>query len=182
MWDYNGFSKLQLNLIDQKVIDLSGEVDISMAKYVREATLRLKAMGSPDIEIRLTSGGGNVEFGLDIYDMIRLYEGKKRGVVIGDAASMAAIILQACDNRCAMENARVLIHHINHNRVTLDDMRNPKRLGKMHKDMEQRQQRLYDILAKRTGKSVARIRAVCAKDEPMTTKQALEFGLIDTVL
>lgn len=182
MWSYNGFSKLQLDLITRRVIDLAGEVDIEMAKYTRESLLRLRANGSPDIEVRITSGGGSVEFGLDIYDMVRLYEGKTRGVVFGQAASMAAVILQACSQRCAAENTRILIHHINRNQVTLDDMRQPKKIAKIHEEMEQRQKRLYEILSQRTGKSIARIRAVCVKNEDMTARQALDFGLIDHVL
>ena len=182
MWSYNGLSKLHLDLITRRVIDLAGEVDIEMAKYVREALLRLKAERSPDIEVSITSGGGSVEYGLHIYDMIRLYEGETRGVVFGQAASMAAVILQACTERCAAENTRLLIHHINRNSVTLDDMRRPKKIAKIHEEMEQRQKRLYEILSGRTGKNVARIRAVCVKDEEMTAQEALDFGLIDRVL
>lgn len=182
MWDYKGFSPMQLDLIRQRVIDLSGEVDVDMAKYVREALLRLKAERSPDIEVRITSDGGHVGYGLDIYDMLRLYEGKTRGMVFGIAASMAAVILQACSERHVAANARILIHHINRNRITLDDIRKPHRVEKIRDEMEKRQQRLYRILSQRTKKGIPRIRAVCAKDEEMTAEEALKFGLIDKIL
>jgi ATP-dependent Clp protease protease subunit len=182
MWTYNGFSKLQLDLLSQRVVDIAGEVDMDMAKYVREALLRLKAERSPDIEVRITSNGGSVEAGLDIHDMIRLYEGKKKGIVFGMAASMGAVILQACDERCAAPNASVLIHHISRNQVSLDDLRKPHKVNQIRKEMERRQQRLYTILSARTGQTNKRIRAVCAKDEEMLSEEALKFGLIDTVL
>ena|SRR3989344_1747473 len=182
MWNYNGFSKLQLDLIKERVIDLSGEVDIEMAKFTREALLRLKAEGSPDIEVRITSGGGSVKRGLDTYDMLRMYEGKTRGIVFGEAASMAVVILQACTQRHAAKHSSVLIHHISAGQITLDDIRKHKRVAKIREDMERDQQRLYDILSKRTKKTVRLIRLTCAKDKPMTAEEALQFGLLDEVM
>jgi ATP-dependent Clp protease protease subunit len=182
MWDYNGFSKLQLDLIRERVVDMSGEVDGDMARYTREALLRLKAEGSPDVEIRITSGGGHVEYGLDIYDMIRLYKGKTRGVVFGPAASMAAIILQGCVHRCAAVHSHILIHHISRGQITLDDLRSTTRIAKIRAEMEKHQQRLYQILSERTGKSIPHIRKVCAKDKNMTPAEAKAFGLIDEIL
>jgi ATP-dependent Clp protease protease subunit len=184
MWNYSGLSPLQLKLIDRRVIDLSGEVDLDMAKYTREGLLRLKAEGSPNIEVRITSHGGVLIYGLDIYDMLRLYEGETRAVVFGIAGSIAAVFLQGCTWRCAGLNARILIHNVNGGGApfTLDQLRKPKKMATLRQEAEAAQRRLYSILAKRTGKSTREIRATSGKDEEMTAVQARDYGLIDEVL
>jgi len=73
------------------IIDLQGDVDGKMIFYVREATTRLIAHDSPDITIHITSGGGSVDTGLDIYDFLQNYTGKITGKVFGYARSMAVL-------------------------------------------------------------------------------------------
>ena len=56
---------------------------------------------------------------MDAYDMLKYYKGKKTGIVVGFAMSMAAILLQTCDERKAYRHAGILIHHIAQGSVEL---------------------------------------------------------------
>jgi len=182
MWKYDALDATQLELLKHGIIDLGGDVDEDMVRYVREALIRLTAQGSPQVEVMITSGGGSVKVGLDIYDALRYYVGKKAGIVHGFAQSMAALILQACDHRRCLRHAFLLIHHVAEERVSLDVLRDDEKLRRLREDLEESQSRLYKILSTRTRKSVDEIGVACSQEKEMTAEQALAFGLIDEIV
>src|SRR5258706_13842770 len=112
MWGHNKLNELHRQLLDKNIIEIAGEVDADMIMYVREAMLRLIAKGNPDITVLINSNGGSVTCGLDIYDVLKYYTGKKTGIVQRFAKSMAAVILQACERRQTMRHSIIHIHHV----------------------------------------------------------------------
>lgn len=181
-YQYNSLSPVQTGLLGINRIDLYGEVEKDLAQYVRDALMILSTKGSPDIDVIISSNGGNVDYGLDIYDMLKFYEGEKCATVVGYARSMGAIVLQACTRRFVVPHARILIHHINRKSISLDQLRNQEKLQEVLKEMELNQAKLYKILASRTGKSLETIKKVCEEDRDMSAEEAKEFGLVDEVL
>ncbi|OGH69020.1 MAG: hypothetical protein A2754_00985 [Candidatus Magasanikbacteria bacterium RIFCSPHIGHO2_01_FULL_47_8] len=175
-------TSLQESLLERNLIILKGEVRDEMIEYVHECMLRLAARDNPPITIRITSVGGSVWIGLLIHDFLRLYPGKKTGVVVGFAKSMAAIILQACDRRQCTRNSEILVHHINQEEIKMDELMNEKRLKKIKDEMITEQNKLYCILEGRTKKSRRAIIAACKKDREMSAEEALDFGLIDEII
>jgi len=173
---------LALLKAETPTIDIVGDVNADMFQSVRAALMCLRTRNNPDVDIVITSRGGDVEAGLDIYDLLRLYPGKKTATVFDKAASMAAIILQACDVRQCARHSSVLIHHISRGNVTLDVLRSKKKLESMISAMESRQKLQYKILSHRTGKTISVIRRACSKDQFMSAQEALDFGLVDSVV
>ena len=108
------FNKAKHDLLDipSPELIISGSVNPAMYEFVVAALAHLRCRGSPDLKVIIDSTGGDVSWGLDIYDQLRLYRGKKRGEVMCRAASMAAIILHACDvrgtRRCSSITSRLL--------------------------------------------------------------------------
>jgi ATP-dependent Clp protease protease subunit len=168
-------------LLAKNIILLEGKVCGDMVMSVYKSLVILEARGSPAVEIRIFTDGGSVRAGLDIYDALRRYAGKKTGVVYAYARSMGAIILQACEERVCLEHASVLIHHVNTQEISLDVIEDPKRLVKLRESMWVNQKALYEILVNRTGKSEKEIRDTCKKDQDMNAEDALKFGLIDRI-
>jgi len=168
-------------LLNKGIILLKGDVNGAMVGHLYQSLAVLEGQGSPDIEIRIFSGGGSVAAGLDIYDAIRRYAGKKIGVVYAYARSMGAIVLQACDERVCLPHARVLIHHINRQSVSLDDLDDAERLEVLRTEMWENQNAIYAILIHRTNKTKKEISEACKKDRDMTAQEALSFGLIDRI-
>jgi ATP-dependent Clp protease, protease subunit len=180
---YESLNEIQLELLKKGVIDLTDDVNSNLADYIRECMIRLNIMGNPDITISITSDGGNVGAGLCVYDMIRLYPGRKTGVVIGFARSMAVTILQACDTRKCHLHSRILIHNVSiEDSITIDKLKNPEKIKEMIDDMEASQKRIYQIIKDKTGKTEDEIVIACQKDSDMTSEEALEFGLIDEII
>ena len=179
-------SAIQAALLDKRTLDLNGRIEGDMVMYVREALMMLTGLGSPEIEVRISSSGGNCHAGFDIYDLLRLYKGKKTGVVVCYSRSMAVIILQACDIRCCARHAKILIHHpsARDNReepLNIDFLSTEKSVRKLVSDMRRDQNRIYQVL-KRCGQTAKAIRRVCLKDEDMSAEEAKEFGLIDKII
>lgn len=172
---------LQAELLERNIIVLDGDVDEEMAGYVHECMLRLAVKDNPPITIRITSDGGDTENGLYIYDFLRLYPGKKTGIVIAFARSMAAIVLQACDVRQCPKNSVVLIHRVSQ-AVKTDDLTDEAKLKETKKEMLVEEEKLWSILRERTKKSRRAIIAVCKKDREMSAAEALNFGLIDEII
>lgn len=171
------------SLASKGIILIHGEVNGEMVYRVRDGLLMMQSAGIRQLAVNISSGGGHVGAGLDIYDMIRLAPVEKRiGTVSCFARSMGAIILQACEHRICARHASVLIHYVSTSSISLDTMKDKKRLAHAIAVGERDQQALDRILALRTKKSVREIRRACAKDTDMNAEEALSFGLIDEII
>ncbi len=167
-------------LIKNRIIGIDGEINGSVVKYIKECFSKLVIAGSPDIAVIISSNGGSVKAGLDVYDLLRLYPGKKIGLVVGNARSMASIILQACDTRYATLHADIMIHHIR-KEISLKTLTDENELKKLIKNLESDQAEIFAILSKRTGKSVAEVEKLSIEEKDMSVANAKAFGLIDDI-
>lgn len=92
-----------------KIIALSGDVGWEInAKDIRAD---LKSANGGDVEFHINSPGGFVSEGIEIFNIIRAYEGHTTGVITGVAASMASYFILACDKVVAYDNAIYMIHN-----------------------------------------------------------------------
>jgi len=174
-------AELKKCLDSKNIMVIAGEVNGEMVSHVMKTISLFFTKGSPDITILIDSPGGDVYAGLDIYDFLKLYPGKKTAIVFRRAASMAAVILQACEERYVTAHAAITIHHISQKNVSLDLMRNHKEVREIRLDMEKKQAMLYSILVSRTGKSTKQVRDECKKDRMLFPEEAIKFGLIDGI-
>ena len=175
-------SSLQIVLLKKGVINLQGNVDGDMFAYVRGCLTLLSLEGNPPIQINITSGGGSLNHGLIIYDILRLYPGKKTGTIIGYARSIALIILQACDKRESTRHSFSLLHYVSRSESDLDEIENKKKWENIVKDMRADQQKIYLILKKKTRKPLSAIVALCKEGRDLSAREALDFGLIDKII
>ncbi len=171
---------LQKKLLDQKVIDITGDITQGTREYVREALMILSLEGRPRVTITINSGGGNASAGLDTFDLIRFYPGQKLGIALTAAGSAANTILQACDWRVATPNGHILVHHTKMEiswDVLVDDNKRAKFIeaNKKHFNIKER-------MAKRANKTMEEIISLCDDNRWISSKEALEFGLIDEIV
>lgn len=155
-------------------IAMDGEVGGEIrAAAVREA---LAAAGDDDVEIRINSIGGSVTEGMAIYQAIRRSKSKTTGYVEGIAASMASVILQACDVRVVAAGAYVMIHNPSSLAAgESDDLRRTADLlDKMASD-------LLDIYETRSGMDRDKIHALMDAETYMTAEEAVEMGFADRI-
>lgn len=170
---------LYSRLLKDRIIFLSGEINDNVASIVVSELLYLDAQNHEDIFLYINSPGGSVTSGLAIYDTMNYIKSDVRTIVIGIAASMGAFLLSsgAKGKRCALPNAEVMIHQV------LGGTQGQATDIKIHTEHILRtKKKLNEILANNTGKSINKVSKDCERDNFMSAKEALKYGLVDEIL
>ena len=173
---YDIFSRL----LNDRIIFLSEEVNDTTASLIVAQLLYLEAQDpDKDIQFYINSPGGSVTAGMAIYDTMQYIKCDVATITIGMAASMGAFLLSAGTKgkRMALPNAEIMIHQPSAGtQGQITDMA-------IHlRRLETIKKRLNEILAENTGKSLEVITDACERDNFMTSREAVEFGLIDRVI
>ena len=173
---YDIFSRL----LYDRIIFLSDEVNDATASLVVAQLLFLEAQDpDKDIEFYINSPGGSVTAGMAIYDTMNYVKCDVSTICIGMAASMGAFLLSAGTKgkRIALPNSEIMIHQ------PLGGARGQASDIKIQADLILRtRDNLNRILAENTGKSIEEIARDTERDNFMTAKQALDYGLIDRII
>ncbi len=173
---YDIFSRL----LNDRIVFLGEEVNDTTASLVVAQFLFLEAQDpDKDIQFYINSPGGSITSGMAIYDTMQYIKCDVSTIAIGMAASMAAFLLSSGTRgkRLALPNTEIMIHQPSagtQGQVT-DMAIHLRRIEKI-KD------RMNAIMAQNTGKSVEAVRDACERDNFMSAREALEFGLIDKVI
>jgi len=173
-WDI--FSRL----LNDRIIFLGSEVNDDAANIIIAQMLYLESE-DPDKEITLyiNSPGGSITAGLAIYDTMQYVRAPVATVCIGLAASMAAWILAAGSKglRRALPNSRVMIHQPSSGvRGQATDIEIAA------KEIIFLRKRMNEILSHHSGQSEDKIKEDTERDRFMTGIQAVEYGIIDSVI
>lgn len=173
--------------LNRNVIKLFGEVCDEMANYAISAMLYLnylfKTENVPrehrEINIWINSPGGSVASGLAIYDTMNFVDCDIRTTCVGMAASMGAFLLSAGTHgkREALPHSTVLIHQpLGGTQGQASD------ILIYAEQIRETREILNEILAQNTGKPIEQIRIDTDRDNRMTAKAAMDYGLIDRVI
>ena len=172
---YDIFSRL----LNDRIIFLSDEVNDATASLVVAQLLFLEAQDpDKDISFYINSPGGSVTAGMAIYDTMNYVKCDVSTICIGMAASMGAFLLSAGakGKRIALPNSEIMIHQ------PLGGARGQATDIKIQADLILRtRDNLNRILAENTGRTIEEIARDTERDNFMTAKQALEYGLIDKI-
>ena len=172
---YDIFSRL----LNDRIIFLSDEVNDATASLVVAQLLYLEAQDpDKDISFYINSPGGSVTAGMAIYDTMNFIKCDVSTVCIGMAASMGAFLLSAGakGKRFALPNSEIMIHQ------PLGGARGQATDIKIQADLILRtRDNLNKILAENTGKPIEVIARDTERDNYMTAKEALEYGLVDKI-
>lgn len=179
-----------LALLKQGFLFLHGEVDESMAEYVRDSLVVLTREPPKEgvLTVRIGSQGGDVQAGLEIHDLFMLYAMETgvriEGLVVGQACSAAAMfLLQGCTIRYASENCRIMCHNaLAIDIITEHDLKSVGWHIRMLRELETIKAQAIKILTRRTKKTEREILKLLARGQFLTAQEALAFGLLDGVL
>ena len=166
-------------LLKDRIIFVTDQVEDHMANLIIAQLLFLESEDPErDIYLYVNSPGGVVTSGLAIYDTMQYLKAPVNTVCIGQAASMAAVLLSAGakGKRYALPNARIMIHQ-----GSGGFRGNTPDVIIQVKELETLVDRLSEILAKHTGQTVEKIKHDSERDRFMSAKEAKAYGLIDEV-
>lgn len=167
-------------LLKDRIVFLGTEIDDGVANAVIAQLLFLESQDKEkEITMYINSPGGSVTAGLAIYDTMQYIQPKVSTVCIGMAASMGAVLLAAGapGKRFALPNAEVMIHQV------LGGVKGQASDIKIHAErILAVRDSLNQILAKHTGQDIKTVANDTERDNFMTAKEALKYGLIDKVI
>ena len=167
-------------LLKDRIVFIGSPIDDDVANLVIAQLLFLEAEDpDKDINLYINSPGGIVTAGMAIYDTMQFIKPEVAAVCLGQAASMAAVLLAggAHGKRTALPNARILIHQpMGGTRGQATDIKIQA------EEILRMREHLNEILAKHTGQPMERIAADTERDYYMSADQAKTYGIIDQVV
>lgn len=171
---------LYSRLLKDRIIFLGRDIDDRVGNLVTAQLLFLE-MQDPekDVNFYINSPGGVITAGMAIYDTMELIRCDVATTCIGQAASMGAVLLLAgaAGKRSALPHARIMIHQ------PLGGMRGQASDLLIHyQEIMELRDRLYHVIAARTGRTFEEVVAACDRDNFMGPEEARAFGLIDNVV
>jgi ATP-dependent Clp protease protease subunit len=174
---YDIFSRL----LKDSIIFIGTPIDDSIANLVIAQMLFLEAEDPErDILLYVNSPGGSITAGLAIYDTMQFVKPNVCTYCVGQAASMAAVLLAAGakGKRYSLPNSRILIHQ-----PWLSGLTGQASDIDIHaKEILRMRERLNEILASHTGQPLAKIKEDTDRDYILGAAQAKDYGIIDDVL
>lgn len=181
--DENGIERitdLPSCLLKERIILMDDEIAPGMATSIVSQLLYLDAEdNTKPITIYINSPGGSISDGLAIYDVMNKIKSPIITICLGMAASMAAFLLSSGSHgkRYCMPNSTVMIHQPlgGTKGQATEILIAAERIKYLRNKM-------YEIMAKNTGKTVKSIAEACERDNYLTPEQAKKFGLIDEII
>lgn len=170
------FSRLMM----ERILFLGTPINDDVANIIQAQILFLESSDpSKDIQIYINSPGGSISAGLGIYDTMQLAQCDIATTCTGMAASMGAVLLTAGSQgkRSALPHSRIMIHQpLGGVQGQASDIEITAR------EILRLKKELYDILSLHTGKDFATIERDSDRDYWLSATEAVEYGLIDSVV
>ena len=168
-------------LLRDNIIFIGTPIDDNIANLVIAQMLFL-AQEDPekDIQLYVNSPGGSITAGMAIYDTMQYVKNDVTTICIGQAASMAALLLSAGENkkRLALPNSRILIHQP----ATEGGYGQSSDMEIQAREILRMRSAMEVILARHSGKDEEEVRRDIERDKFLTAEEAKQYGMIDEVL
>ncbi|MEE8320203.1 MAG: ATP-dependent Clp endopeptidase proteolytic subunit ClpP [bacterium] len=167
-------------LLKDRIIFMGTGIDDQVSNVLIAQLLYLEAEApEKDIHIYINSPGGSVSAGLAIYDTLSYIKSEIETICIGQAASMAALILSAgtVGKRMALPHARIMIHQ------PMGGFSGQASDIDIHaREIIRIKNELNQILSNTTGQPLERVETDTDRDFFMSGAQAVEYGIVDRVI
>jgi ATP-dependent Clp protease protease subunit len=174
--EYDIYSRL----LNERIIFLGQPVDDMIANLIVAQLLHLESQDpEKDIAIYINSPGGSIYAGMAIYDTMQFIKPDVQTICCGIAMSMGSLLLTAGapGKRMALTNSRILIHQpsAGFEGQSTDIEIHANEILKTRRKID-------ELYAHHTGKTVEQVHTDMERDRFFTAEQAVEYGLIDSVL
>ena len=169
-------------LLKDRIVFLGGPIDDAAANLIIAQMLFLSNEDSKnDVHFYINSSGGSITAGLAIYDTMRFLRCDVATYCVGQAASMAALLLTGGkpQKRFLLQNSRILLHQP----MIAGVLQGPATdLDIEAKEILRLRSRIYSILAEHTGKNAEQIEKDCDRNLWLEADEAIEYGLADRII
>ena len=168
-------------LLRDNIIFIGSPIDDTVANLVTAQLLFLEAEDpEKDIQLYINSPGGSITAGMAIYDTMEFVRPNVMTICIGQAASMAAVLLAAGapNKRFALPHARILIHQ-----PSMGGLSGQATDIDIHaREILRMREILNQLLSKHTGQKLDKVERDVERDFIMSAEQSKEYGIIDDII
>lgn len=167
-------------LLKDNIIFIGTEIDDEVANLVIAQLLFLEAENpEKEISLYINSPGGSITSGLAIYDTMQFLNNDISTICVGQAASMAAVLLSSGTpgKRFSLPNSRIILHQ-----PSGGYQGQASDIAIQAKEILRIRENIYHILVKHTRQPRAKIQTDIERDFIMTAVQAKDYGLIDQII
>ena len=168
-------------LLRDNIIFIGTPIDDNVANLVIAQLLFLAAEDpEKDIQLYINSPGGSITSGMAMYDTMQYIKPDVMTICIGQAASMAALLLSAGQNkkRFALPNSRILIHQ-----PSMGGLSGQATDIDIHaREILRMRELTNQLLAKHTGQMLEKVEKDVERDFIMNAEQGKEYGIIDDII
>lgn len=167
-------------LLKDRIIFLGGPIDDTVANLIIAQLLFLESEDpDKDVQMYINSPGGSVTAGLAIYDTMQYIKPDVATICLGSAASMGALLLSsgAKGKRYSLPYSRIMVHQ------PWGGAQGQATDVEIHaREILRLRELLNEILAANTGQPMAKIQQDTERDFFMSSEQAKEYGIIDSIM
>ena len=166
-------------LMMERIIWCAGPVDDRMSTIVQAQLMFLDTLSDEDVIMHIDTPGGSVKSGLSIVDVMDYVKCDVATINTGMAASMGAVLLGAGTKgkRASLRFSRTMIHQSSGGSVgNIQDARID------FIEWEKVNKTLFDLLAKYCGKTAKKVMEDASRDNWMSSKESLKYGIIDEIV
>jgi ATP-dependent Clp protease, protease subunit len=167
-------------LLKDRIVFLGGQIDDQLTNLIVAQLLFLEAEDpDKDIHLYINSPGGVVTSGMAIYDTMQYIKSPVSTICVGQAASMAAILLAGGEKgkRFALKHSRIMIHQ------PLGGFQGQATDIHIHaQEILRMKKRLNELLAEHSVQSLEKIEADTERDYFMSSEDACNYGIIDSIV
>jgi ATP-dependent Clp protease, protease subunit len=167
-------------LLKERIVFVTGPIEDHLASLITAQLLFLEAENpKKEISMYINSPGGVVTSGMAIYDTIQFIRPAVATLCIGQAASMASLLLAAGEKgmRYSLPNARIMLHQ-----PSGGFQGQASDIERHAEDIIKMKRRLNDVYVKHTGKEYETIERTLDRDYFMSAEEARAFGIVDEVI
>ena len=167
-------------LLSDRIVFINGLIDDLTANSVIAQLLFLDSQDSEkEISLYINSPGGSVTAGMAIHDTMRYIKAPVHTIGIGLAASMGALLLASGNKRSVLPHTKVMIHQP---LISGDLGGKETDIKILAKDLTNTRTMISEILAKHCNKKVEEIEKDIENDWYMNSKEALKYGICDSII
>jgi ATP-dependent Clp protease protease subunit len=181
--DHFGVKEIDLRakLLTERKIFLTGEINSLTVNAILLQLMYLEGSGSDDINLYINSGGGEVNAGLMLYDVLQDIKVPLNTYCTGLAASMAAVILAGGQKgrRFILPHSKTMIHEP---LIAGGAGGSASSIKNIADSILETRSLCNSILAKHTGKSIEEINSATSFDNYMNAEESVAFGLCDSIV
>ncbi|HUW70720.1 MAG TPA: ATP-dependent Clp endopeptidase proteolytic subunit ClpP [bacterium] len=167
-------------LLKDRIVFVDGEISDLTADLVVAQLLFLASQDAEkDIDVYINSPGGSVTAGLAIYDTMQIVQPDVKTICVGQASSMGALLLAggAAGKRMALPSSRILIHQ-----PWGGVQGQASDISIQAREIIRMKRMTVEYFAHHTGKSIDRVAQDMERDFFMSAQEAVEYGLVDSIL